>query len=158
MGFALVTTVVKYWQPIAAATATAILALGLHVIDAKLVEISHDRELKAQAVAMAQQCAEDKAITERVANDFQNKVADLNTRLADARRLYDRTCVLIADPASVDHGAAKGGKPAGSASATVAAIRANDLIDLAGEGEKYRLQLMSCQAFIKSTWKARNSP
>lgn len=158
MGFALVTAVVKYWQPIIAATATAIIALGLHTLAMNVAEISHDRELKQQAVALAQQCAEDKAITERVANDFQNKVADLNTRLADARRMYDRTCVLIADPASVDHGAAEGGKPAGSASATVAAIRANDLIELAGEGEKYRLQLLSCQAFIKSTWKAKKQP
>lgn len=148
-------SVIKYWQPIAASAATAAVALGLHMIASGLAEIRHDKELKSQAVAFLQQCKDEKAITERVAHDFQNKISGLNARLADARRLYDNACVnVIADTSGSSDGKAASREPSGSNVAGIK-IRAGNLIDLAGEGEKYRLQLISCQTFISDTWASK---
>ena len=103
---------------------------------------------------MAKQCAEAQAITEKVSHDYQNKIAYLNTRLAAARRLHVSECVAVSSQAASRHdGTSKSGKPLGSPAEGTRTrnLSAQFLIELIGEGEKYRLQLLACQQFVNMT-------
>ena len=131
------------WKSILAAAATFALCLMLHKLDVTRIEAKHTAEIATVKAALAAECDKAQAITKGVSHAYQTKLADLNSRLSAAQRLYQHSCVAISGAAPAGHDAAPaGGKPAGR---NVAADR---LIDIAGKGEKYRIQLISCQSFV----------
>lgn len=134
------------------ALATALIAYGLHSFDVNRIEANHAKALKAQAVALNDQCEKQKAITEKVSNDYQNKISDLNRRIADARRLHGHNaCIAIKSNTSGRHDATASGGVASGQGAGGYSIDINQYIDFASEGEKYRIQLLACQDFVRLT-------
>lgn len=140
------------WKSVVAAAAAFALSLMLHKLDVHRIEAKHTAEILSVKAAMTAQCNKEKAITTEVSHAYQTELASLNRRLSDARRLHARSCVVVTGAAAGHDGAASSGKSAGSGVKGNRPVAAETLIDLFGEGEKYRLQLWSCQTFIKRTW------
>lgn len=139
----------KYWQPILSAILTAALALGAHRIDMMFVNADHAQALAEQSDTLIKQCNADKAITTEVSHDYQTQIADLNARLSQLDSMCGTTRVTVpaAKPATGRYGPAGNCQPAGTHGVANSA-----LYSLAGEGEKYRLQLIACQSFVTKTW------
>lgn len=141
----------KYWQPIAAAIVTALLAWGAHSLDVSWIEARHAKELAAQETALRAECKADKELTKEVSHGYQSKITDLNAKLAALKRVRPSRCVVpIAGDTAGRSPAAGADKPAGQDGTP-----AESLYDFAGDAEKYRLQLIACQEFIEKTWKAK---
>lgn len=141
----------KYWQPLAAAIATAALAWLLHSVDVHRLEAKHQRNLVSNAAAIQAECTADKRLTAEVSNDYQTRIAALNNELAAVKRLRPSKCVVPTPiPAPGRNEATSRTKPAEEDGVT-----SDALYDFAGEAEQYRLQLIACQAFITKTWEAR---
>lgn len=146
------------WKSVLACIATFGLCLMLHKLDVHRIEAKHAAEIVNVKKAMTEECTKAQAITEKVSHDYQNKIARLNSRLAAAHRLHDSACTSVTGiPASRHDDAAKLGKPSGSSAQGAGYgertkdLSARYLIDLTGEGEKYRLQLLACQQFVTMT-------
>lgn len=129
--------VYKYWQAIAGAGVALVFAYLLHsvVLSARLM--SQELELKAA-------CRAAQNISYEVSNEYQNDLADLNARLSVLNRV--RSCVPISgascrcDEATQRQGY---GRTDG--------VNSGTLYDYAGDAERYRLQLIACQSFVKKT-------
>ena len=89
------------------------------------------------------QCEKDKITANEVSNDYQEKLTALDIQLLELRGLHHSTCTPVDKPSS-RHNAA----PECAQYVRENGVRSEWLIDFAGEGEKYRLQLMACQDFI----------
>jgi hypothetical protein len=89
------------------------------------------------------QCEADKKVTEDISHEYQNRLSDLDKRLIALKRVSKPKCLPIASKATAGRNAATGGVNAGQD-----VVDSADLLDYAGEAEHYRLQLISCQAFI----------
>ena len=145
----------KYWKLLASAGAgvalTALVSWTLHTLDVKRIEANNLKAIENVTVQLQEQCAKDKALTSEVSNGYQVKIASLNRELARLKRLRDPVCIpVITGPASGRDASTTGGElsnPHG--------IMDNALLDFAAEAEQYRLQLISCQDFIRKTWEAR---
>lgn len=137
----------------AGAILTALVGYGLHSLDVDRINAKHEKAMTAQAESLNKQCADQQAITERVSNDYQNKVADLGKRLDAARRLYSgNACLTVTGHAASGYDdAAAANKPAGQGAGRNSTIDINKYIDFAAEGEKYRLQLLACQSYVNLT-------
>lgn len=141
-------TTVKIISGIALVAVLVTGGLYIRILRADLAAVKLERDT-AQATLAA--CQNDQKLTEGVSNDYQIKVRSLNRQLADLKRVRDNPrCTPVADPASGRDADTGAGKPAGQDG-----IRADWLLDFAAEAEQYRLQLMSCQDFIKKTWDSR---
>lgn len=105
--------------------------------------------LKDQQTALIAQCDKDKKITEDVSHDYETQISNLSTRVT-ALKLRSKTCVPITGSAT---------RLDGSAGATINggqnAVDSDTLIDYAALAEKYRLQVIGLQNFIKATWGAQ---
>ncbi len=136
--------IVTYWQPLAAALATAAIALALHTGAAWLSDIRHQSELITQKVQLRAECTATTQKTKDLADDYQKKSNDLAVRLADALRLPAR-CILPADV-----------RPTGRSDATAPdkrlsggnGISTRYLIDFAGRCEAAGQQLDNCQQSV----------
>lgn len=106
--------------------------------DAKL-----QRELGAQETALIAKCDADKKITEDVGREYETKISALNRRIA-ALRVQPSSCLPVTSTAT-----GRNGSTTGTINAGAHGISSEFLIDYAGEAEKYRLQLISCQDFIQ---------
>jgi len=147
-------TILKYWQPILAFILTALLSYGLHHIDVTRLKAKHELAVKAAVAAANAICEADKQLTTEVSNDYQNQVSNLNTQLARLKRLYNSAkCVPVTRAPSGRDATASQGKPAGQSG-----LSAEWIVDLAGDGEKYRQQLIACQDFITKTWATKTAP
>jgi uncharacterized protein len=110
------------------------------------MEKSQVAELAEQQSKLTKQCDADKQQTYEVSNAYQSKITALDRQLAAARRMRTPACVSVTADAPGRPDAAPGqGKPAGQA----AGVARDDLIDLTGEGEKYRLQLLGLQEYVR---------
>jgi hypothetical protein len=140
---------ISNWKVILAVVATAALAYLLHTVAVDRLEAQQRAALTDQATKLQGQCDADKAITKGVSDDYQKKLDVLNDQLAALRVREPARCIAVSTPvaAAGRHGAAGTGKPAGQNGVT-----AQTLYDFAGEAERYRLQLISCQSFITETW------
>lgn len=145
-----------FWLGVAAAAVVVGLSgYGLHSFTVNRMEAKHRATLYDQKLALTNRCEADKAITAKVSYGYQTKIAALDRKLADARRLRERSsCVAILafTPARYDE-AGKSGKPVrqgneGAAPETIGYITYGSYVDLMGEGEGYRLQTESCQEFV----------
>lgn len=147
----------KYWQPLLAFVLTAVIAFSLHSWDVDRINAKHKLALKdaveAATKAANDECAKDKQITTEVSNEYQNKIANLTVQLNRIKRLYNSSkCVPITRPTERRDAAPSEGKPAGQSG-----VSSGWIVDIAGEGEQYRLQLLACQDFITKTWAAKTA-
>lgn len=140
----------------AGALLTGFVAFGLHTLAVNRLEASYERKLQDQKTVLTEQCEGSKAITEEVSSEYQKKLADRDSALANARRLLRSKCAtpVVVSPPTGHHGSACEGEPSGQDAGGLRAD-ANDLIDIAAEGEQYRLQLIGCQSFIEKSRSAR---
>lgn len=168
------------WLILATVFLTALMGIKIHCWRVDSLKLDFQQE-KAQALtkqkaALVASCDADKALTQEVSNVYQNRISRLDHQLSNTRRLLSRSCVAIQGSAGIRHYAAPGsGKPLGSgakgaamASGSAAAaageggkdasLPVGSFLDLIGEGERYRLQLMSCQEFIVKTQPASLQP
>jgi len=149
----------KNWRVfLAGASVVAVCMGGWNEIRVGWLNASHASEIAKMKSAQVEQeknlkaaCEESKKITEDVSNEFQKNLAARDDALAAARKLLDRKCpvpVVVAKTSSGRDATACSGKPAGSDDKS-AGVDANALLDIAAEGEKYRIQLIGCQDFVR---------
>ena len=122
---------------------TAVLMYGYHMIAYGIQERRHAGELKA----ISEQCEKAQTITSEVSNEYQQKLADRDRALAAARRMLNNSGNQSSSSGGYNAATVEG-KPTGQDAGGLRAD-ANDLIDLAAEGERYRLQLIGCQSFVR---------
>lgn len=129
----------------------AMVSYAISTVKIKAIEARHENDMRTQYAAMKKSCDDEKAITKKVSHEYQKKVSDLNARLSDARKLYSRSCVALVAPDSPGgYDAATSSREfAGQAVTEIRKLPADFVIDLVGEGEKYRLQLLACQDFVR---------
>jgi hypothetical protein len=106
------------------------------------IEAFHERELSSQASELQAHCEEEKKITKDVSHEYQTKLSSLNAQLARLKRVQSH-CIVPGTAGGRD-GEAERGKPSGPDGVSTAW-----LLEFAGEAERYRLQLISCQDFIR---------
>lgn len=112
-------------------------------------EVTHERLEKEKFQAEAKSCAADKIITDEVSNGLQGDLGRLNGQLSVVR-VQPSSCIDVAASSGKRDGTAPGREPARRN-----AVDSRVLTEFAGKAEKYRLQLRSCQAFIRKTWAAK---
>lgn len=140
--------IINWPQAIIVAIIVALAGFGLHSLDVWRLDAQHQSDLTAQAKALRDICDNNSDITKEVDYATQSQISNLNTQYLSLERLRDSACPMsITSPPSGDNGAASGGKLAHKNAPTI-----NALLDIAHDGEKYRLQLKGCQDFIKKTW------
>jgi len=111
-------------------------------------ETKHEKALADQVKFDIERCQEDKKITEDISHGLQNSLDAANRKL-NTLKLRDSRCVLpVTKPATGHDAAARKSLAAGQDG-----ISTEALYDFAGDAERYRLQLVSCQGFIKKVWK-----
>lgn len=124
------------------------------------LEVAENKRLDAQIEALdlqiaaatteINQCASDKALSERTSRDYQNNVTALRRQLNSLRK--DPACVPTESTPAPDghHGTPAGGKlPSGNG------IRVGYLFDFAGRAEETRLKLEGCQDFVNQLYGSR---
>lgn len=101
-----------------------------------------------EATAEINQCAEDKALTEKVSNDYKNANAAL--RRERDRLRNNPSCVLPepSSPSSVPSGA-------GNQLSGKNGIRVDWLYDFAGDAEQDRLTAIACVDFVNQLYQSR---
>lgn len=138
---------------------TSLIAYKVHDWRVDSLRLDWQKEIVAklqdQEKRLRAECAVEKAITQEASSEYQAKIADLSKRVATVKRMYNNAkCVQItADPASRHNASSIGGELARQ-SLEGTRIPAGQLIDFLAEGERYRIQLMSCQGFITKVWKS----
>lgn len=126
-----------------------------HKAEIQALKSQHRMEIAEAmaAEAKARKAVEEKA--EEVATDYEKATADLD-RLRAAKRVQPSRCIPVDVPpacaAREHHDAAWAGPVAAHGGIDAAA-----LWEYAGDAEQTRLQLIACQAFIKTVW-AQNDP
>lgn len=138
-----------YRQALLSGAAVGVIGLWLHNADVARIERNQVAALAAQEVVLERRCAEEKAITKGVSDEFQEKYSDVSRKLSAARRMYANTCVKLQPPRSASGYNAEAGN---ALNAGQDAVAAESFVEFAGEAEKYRLQLIGCQDFITRTW------
>ncbi|QDU26277.1 hypothetical protein ETAA8_13540 [Anatilimnocola aggregata] len=103
-----------------------------------------DAAVKAKESEMVLACEAAQKQTQEVSRGYQNELAKLNSRLS-ALRMQPAKCVPVSTSSSRRDAASIGGEHSGPHVVSDLA-----LIELAGEAERYRLQLIACQAFAQS--------
>lgn len=152
----------KFWIGVAVASfLVGSLSLGAHSLRVNYLEKQFEKKLEKQKTALVEKCNLDKAITAKVSHDLQKNLDTLDRQLAAARRLHGHKCSAVAPFTPAGRNAASAGKePPGrddggtAPEGTIIFANTGSLIGIAGKGEKYRLQLKSCQAFVKAVQKA----
>lgn len=128
-------TLIKFWQPILSATVALVFAYLLHTVVL-------NARLSAQEVDLRLACAKAQSISYEVSNEYQSNLSNLDNRLRDLNRVH--TCVPIANTTS-----GRDGSATGQGYARENGVDSKDLYDFAGDAERYRLQLVACQSFIR---------
>lgn len=106
--------------------------------DIATIELERDSFKASHAV-----CENDKKIANEVSNDYQEKLTALDIQLLELRGLYDTTCVKVNSSSSGHNATTAEGELRGQDG-----IEAKWLIEYAGDAERVRLRLISCQDFI----------
>lgn len=136
-------TLVKYWQPVAAAALTAWLAYGLHDLSMSFAERAKQNALDAQRAELTARCEADKQTTKEANDALQQSVTSITSRLAALKRLHPSGCVVpapgLAQPAPGGAGhAGRDGAVAGSG---------DDFREYAARCESYRQQRIVLDRF-----------
>lgn len=124
---------------------TALVAFGFHKIDVARLEAKQTKALAAQEKQLNDACDKAQQITEGVSRDYQEQLSTLGRQLDTLKRVRTNPkCVPIASTTAGYNGRAGERKPI-----ETHGISTEWAYDFAAEGEKYRLQLIACQDFIK---------
>lgn len=133
----------------------AVVAFGLHSCDVARIEAKHKTELAAQADKINGQCTLAKAITTGVSNDLQTNLHVLDADGAALDRLLpcasQPSASMVASAASGYDAAAAAQKPDERIVRTFEPRRVTAIVK---KGEKYRVQLLACQAYVDGVQKA----
>lgn len=141
---------ISNWKSILAVIGTALFAVLLHMVSINMLEAKQRADLVKLANADTKSCNDDKEITERVSHEYEDKISNLNAQLDDLQRVRPNVCITVtSNTAPRNNGTSK---PRQSVNQN-AKIDSDALYGLAGEGERYRIQLMACQQFVNETWK-----
>lgn len=136
---------VKYWIAIPAVLVTAFIAFGLHRLDVARIEARNVKAMDAQKAQLIAECEKAQQITEGVSHDYQEQLYALSRELDTLKRVHSHPeCVPIAKPSAGCNGTTSTGKPI-----EAHGLRTDWLYDFAAEAERYRIQLIACQNFIK---------
>lgn len=98
----------KNWRSVLAVAATVVVCYGLHWISATITQINHETEMAELRTTMMKNCHDAQQRTAEADNAYQKKIADLNSRLAAAKRLHNGTCVRATVGVSSGKPAAQG--------------------------------------------------
>ncbi len=102
-----------------------------------------------EAHAEINQCTEDKALSERVSNDYQKSARSLRNQLNSLRE--NPHCVTVTpSPSDGSNGTSAGGELS-----RTNGVRAGYLLDFAGRAEETRLKLIACQNFVNQLYESR---
>ena len=101
-----------------------------------------------EATAEVDQCVSDKAITEKVSNDYQNNIANLRRQLNSLRT--NAHCVPVQPSSPSGSNPSAGNKLSGGNG-----LNSGYLLDFAGRAEQDRLTALSCNDFINQLYKSR---
>lgn len=142
---------INYWKEILTAVIALCLAIGAHALDITRIETKQQIELSTQAKSLIAECQKDKQLTTDISNDYETKLSALNHQL-DTLRLQPSTCISVSTASGPARHTGSTRIPKLSGQNGVASTT---LYSYAGEAEKYRLQLISCQSFVKKVWTAR---
>lgn len=103
------------------------------------------RELAAQAEMINAECEKSKQLTERVDNEYQQKINQLRADVKRARGLHkSNNCVSVVKTASGDNATAAKDVIHGKY-----VIGSEWLINYAEEAEQVRVQLLGCQEYVR---------
>lgn len=137
--------IIKYWIVIPAILVTGFIAFQLHKIDVARLEAKQNKALAAQEKQLNEACDKAQQITKEVSHDYQEQLSTLGRQLDTLKRVRAQSkCVPVSNsPARRDEPTHAGEffRHHG--------LRTDWLYDFAGDAEKYRLQLIACQNFIK---------
>lgn len=117
-------------------------SLGWYV-HSRIAEHTLQSALASQQAALIQACEIDKAKTERIDHDHQNKISELSRRVAAYKLHKPATCMRVTDTASLNNG------KTGSGLVGADVVNSESLTEYAELAESYRLRLVSCQNFIR---------
>lgn len=134
------------WKVIVTAAGTFALCLMLHKLDVSRIEAKHEKQITSLRNAMTEACNQAQETTRKVSHEYQIQLGSLNSKLSAAQRLHDKRCVAVTLSPARGHDAGAAGKELSGGNAGIAA---GAFIDIAGRCEKVRLQLKSCQQFIR---------
>ena len=124
-------------------------AVGSAIIGIK--EASFRHQLDAQKDSLEASCALDKKLTEENSHAYQKEIANINVELMRAKRLLPSKCVTpVAGKTAGGDGAYKTGQYAG-----FNGVDSDELLEYAGECERYRVQVNSLQDFINKVWDSK---
>lgn len=127
---------------------TLILSLAGHSLYMDwVIEPGQRHALETQSKQLTEQCAADKKITEESSAKYQTDLVALNDRLNALRMRKPAACVPIASIATRPDATAKPLKLVGPYG-----LSTDFLYDFAGEAERYRLQVIGLQGFVKKVW------
>lgn len=105
-------------------------------------EWRHSAALVKQEVKYRTECTEKQRKSQEASYGYQKNLAALNSRVAELS--LHKTCMPISSSSS-GHNAAPG-----ALDTREDGIAASTLFTLAGDAEKYRLQLIACQQWIRT--------
>lgn len=124
------------------------------------IEVAETKSLKAEITRMDEQieiatleinqCSKDKALTEKVSNDYQKSIANLRNQLNGLR---DNPTCIPTEPSGA--GSGNNGATSGGVVPSGIGLKTGYLFDYAGRAEETRLKLIGCQSFINELYKSR---
>lgn len=135
-------SLIKYWQPLAAALLTLFLSYGLHKLDMSFVERAKQHALDEQKAMLIAACETDKQKTKEANDALQKSAHDIAGKLAAYKRLHPSSCVPVAGVAQP--------APRGAGHAGEDGISSDWLREYAAECEAYRQQRIILEEFGES--------
>lgn len=123
----------------------AAICFALHSGRVMYIEQKHEIAMAGQAAQLKARCKAEKAITEEINNDLQNKTDGLDAGFNELVRMHSARPGIIAD-ASVRDDATPQDARLPRQNGRLA------LLTFARDAEEVGLRLDACQSFIKKTW------
>lgn len=124
------------------------------------LEVAETKSLKGEITGLEQyldeaqkevdQCVSDKALTEKVSNDYQRSIGSLRSQLNSLRN--NPRCIPVQTPSPTD---GHNGTTAERKLSGADGLRAGYLLEYAGNAEETRLKLIACQKFVNQLYESR---
>lgn len=139
----------RWFYALLGAIPVLIICLAIGIIGNSLLKSSYQHKLDDQKKDMQAECAADKTITKGISDAYETNISAFDSRLASLRLRFPPNVLPSAPSAASRHATPGPAKPLGQCRIDPSAV-----LDIAALGERYRLQLKSCQDFILKTWQA----
>lgn len=133
----------SYWQPIAAALATAVIAFALHTLDVGAIKAGQVTALNNQAKMLVAVCDQSKQLAAKESHDYQTELAAAR---AGANKLRaNNVCVPIARSTGGLNGPNNNPGSGGQNG-----VSSNTLYSIAEDCKEKRLQLNHLQKLLRN--------